>query len=189
VNERDLLRYLLDAIEAEQVPYFVVGSLASSYYGEPRFTLDIDVAVWLGSDADRVTAFCDRFSSPDFYVSVEAARRAVEEGGQFHIIHPESAFKIDLMILQNSVYDRKRRERVRKVIFPDVGELYIAAPEDVILKKMQYCQEGGSEKHLRDIASMIRIRRDEIDLDDIAGWALKLGVDEVWRSIQDKLQG
>jgi len=187
VTESELIKYLRDALEAEQVPYFIVGSLASSYYGEPRFTQDIDVAVWLAGKPERVRGICNRFPPPTFYVSHEAAEQAVSHGGQFNIIHPASSFKIDLMILENSVYDRHRRSRVRRVNFPGVGELCIAAPEDIILKKMVYCAEGGSEKHLRDIASMIRIRREEIDFQDIAEWAEKLGVAEIWQVISAKI--
>jgi hypothetical protein len=60
---------------------------------------------------------------------------------------------------------------------PDGRQEPVAAPEDVILKKLQFFREGGSSKHLRDIASMIQTQRvDGIDWQYLAGWAESLGV-------------
>jgi hypothetical protein len=42
-------------------------------------------------------------------------------------------------------------------------EANFAAPEDVIIKKMEYYSEGGSEKHLRDITGMLVTSEGEID--------------------------
>lgn len=39
----------------------------------------------------------------------------------------------------------------------------IAAPEDVIIKKMEYYREGGSEKHLRDITGILLTTGADID--------------------------
>lgn len=187
MNDAEILRFAIDAVDAEHIPYFVVGSYASSYYGEPRFTQDLDLAIWLGVDSKRVLGLCDRFPSPDFYVNVEAARAAAAEGGQFNILHSGAIFKIDFMILENSVYDRNRRARARTVKMPDVGEIMIAAPEDVIIKKLVYAKEGRAETHLRDIASMLKRRGDEIDCDDITKWAAHFGVTEYWQAVCDKL--
>jgi len=41
-------------------------------------------------------------------------------------------------------------------ILPD-RDVFVARPEDVILSKMQYYREGGSEKHLRDITGMLKV--------------------------------
>jgi len=39
----DLLRHLVNVFESLGIRYFVTGSVASIFYGEPRFTNDIDV--------------------------------------------------------------------------------------------------------------------------------------------------
>ena len=36
-------------------------------------------------------------------------------------------------------------------------EGYTARPEDLIISKMLYYREGGSEKHLRDITGMLKV--------------------------------
>jgi hypothetical protein len=54
--------------------------------------------------------------------------------------------------------------------------------EDVILKKMAFYRDGGSEKHLRDIAGILKISSGGIDLAYIGDWAKKLGLEEIWAS-------
>ncbi len=39
----DLLRIVADVFERMRIPYLVTGSVASMFYGEPRFTNDIDL--------------------------------------------------------------------------------------------------------------------------------------------------
>ena len=58
-----------------------------------------------------------------------------------------------------------------------------AAPEDIILMKMQYYQDGGSEKHLRDIPGILKISGPEVDKGYIAVWAEKLNLMDIWNLI------
>jgi hypothetical protein len=172
-------------LEAQKLPYMVVGSFASAAYGEPRLTHDIDIVVQLrAGDVDRL---CGAFPSPEFYVSASAAREAVLQRGQFNVIHPTSGNKIDFMIARDDPWGRSQlARRSPRPLLPDC-ETFTAAPEDVILAKLLYYQEGGSEKHLRDIASMLRISGDEIDQTYIDHWAGQLGLVQEWHAVLDRL--
>jgi len=64
MDQADLLRYVISVLESQQLTYMLVGSYASSIYGEPRFTHDIDIVVHLAPDA--ANRLCDAFPSPDF---------------------------------------------------------------------------------------------------------------------------
>lgn len=57
----------------------------------------------------------------------------------------------------------------------------ISSPEDCILSKLLFYKEGGSEKHTRDIASILKASWDLLDTTYIAGWALRLDVHGLWR--------
>jgi len=81
----ELLQFVARVLEGLDLRYLVTGSIATIYYGEPRFTNDIDIVVIL--TAERVQEFCRAFPTSDFYVSEGAARQAVREHGQFNIIH------------------------------------------------------------------------------------------------------
>jgi len=82
-------------------------------------------------------------------------------------------------------FDQSRFARVRRVQPAKDFEARFAAPEDVIVKKLQYYAAGGSEKHLRDIRGVLKISSTDVDRDYIAAWAERLGVDDVWRLILD----
>ena len=185
MNQAELLRYVIDVLESQELAYMVVGSFASSTYGEPRLTNDIDVVVNLRADA--VDRLCMAFPTPEFYVSASAAREAVQMPGQFNVIHPSSGNKIDFMIARDDAWGRSQLARRRRHPILADRETFVAAPEDVILAKLQYYQEGQSEKHLRDIAAMLQVSGDEIDKTYIDHWAGQLGIMKEWRIVLDRL--
>jgi hypothetical protein len=105
------------------------------------------------------------------------------------VLHPTSGNKIDFMMARDDAWGRSQMaRRVRQWILPD-REGFIAAPEDVIIGKLWYFQVGGSEKHLRDIASMLRVSGDEIDIDYVDRWAKQLGLEAGWQAVLDRLSG
>lgn len=181
----ELIRVAVEACRSVGIEYFITGSVASSYYGEFRFTADLDVVIELPSW--RVNDLCGYFPEPDYYVSPESAMDAAQRCGQFNVVHPASGLKIDFMVINDRPYNESRRARAReREILPGL-QAQISAPEDVILMKLVFYNEGASEKHLRDIASMLRISPGEIDRAYIERWAPKLGVVESWRAVAAKV--
>ena len=181
MEQVDLVRMATELLERLNVRYMLVGSMASMVYGEARFTHDIDIVVEL--DQQTVEQVCDAFSDPEFYVSLPAAREAVQRRRQFKVIHSMSGNKIDFMISRDDDWGKRQLARRKRVlIFPELWG-YTAAPEDVILGKLLYYREGQSDKHLRDIAAMLQTSGDEIDRDDVSAWAAKLSVLDIWQAI------
>lgn len=182
MEQSDLLRCAADTLERLGLVYFVTGSTASIMYGEVRFTNDIDIVVDL--PASKAKLFCAAFPGPEFYVSEPAVLDAIRLRHQFNVLHPRSGLKIDVIIASESEFDQSRIKRRRMIqALPD-KQLVFAAPEDVILKKLAYFKEGGSEKHLRDIAGMLRVQGAKIDRAYIADWAQRLGLTESWEEIR-----
>ena len=180
MEQVDLLRYVIGVLEAQGVVYAVVGSIASAVYGEPRMTRDIDIIVRLSRS--QVDKLCQEFPDHEYYVSPAAAREAVATGGQFNVIHTKSGNKIDFMIARDDAWGRSQlARRLRRAVLPD-AEAYVAAPEDVILGKLWYYNEGGSDKHLRDIAAMLDVSADEIDRKYIDEWSARLDLSESWQA-------
>lgn len=187
MEPEDLLRHVRDVCDRLGVTYLVTGSVATIAYGEPRFTNDVDIAIDL--PLEKVADFCESFPSDDYYVSRQAAEQAVQQKFQFNVIHPASGLKIDFIVLSDSAFDQSRRARRRELpVLPDAAA-WFASPEDVILKKMVYYQEGGSDKHLRDIAGVLRVQGDHFDREYIEQWAAELGVVEIWREIEARERG
>lgn len=173
-----LLRLVAERFEALQIPYFVTGSVAATYYGEPRMTNDIDVVVRLRYDQAR--GLLTAFPGPDFYLDGQSISQAIDSHGLFNVIHVDSALKIDLMVAAPSAFNASRFVRVRRILVDQGVTAAFASPEDVILKKLEYFREGGSEKHLRDIAGMVRISGDALDRSYIDDWANRLGLSVEW---------
>lgn len=168
--------------EKLSIPYCITGSIASSYYGNARTTHDVDVIVGLAPD--RVADLCAEFAGDDWYVSEEAARAAARAHGMFNVLHPASGFKVDFVVLSNSSFDRGRLARARVVVLPDGKSVRMASPEDVILKKLEFYKEGGSDKHLTDIVGMLRLSGPEIDRAFIDRMAGVLGVAAEWERMK-----
>jgi hypothetical protein len=182
MEQSELLRYVTRLLEQLGLRYFVTGSVATIFFGEPRFTNDIDIVVDL--PPSRIADFCQAFPIADFYISEESVRRAVTRKKQFNVIHPASGLKVDVMVPSEDAFNRSRFARIRRVRpAPDYDAVF-ASPEDVILKKLEYYREGGSDKHLRDIAGILKISGAQIDLAYIAEWASRLGLMEVWDKVR-----
>ena len=127
-----------------RLPYFVTGSVASIAYGEARFTQVVDIVVELPSW--NVREFCEAFPAPDYYVSPEAALAAAQGPGQFNIIWVPEGVKADIMIFSDTPFNESRLGRARKLTLAGGGEVMFSAPEDVILKKLEFFREGQSQK-------------------------------------------
>jgi len=182
----DLLRYCAAVLERLNVPYFVTGSIATIYYGEPRFTNDIDVVAAL--PIGKAPDFRKAFPAPEFYVSEEAIRQAIQQHGQFNILRPATGLKVDVMIPEDTPFNRSRFARVTRVRPSADFEASFAAAEDVIIKKLEYYREGGSEKHLRDITGVLKISGSRIDRNYIGDWASRLGLESIWNAVQSRTE-
>jgi hypothetical protein len=182
MEQFDLLRYVAGVIEDMGLRYFVTGSTATIFYGEPRFTNDIDIVVDL--PISQAADFCRRFPSDEFYVSEAAARQAALAKTQFNIIHPASGLKVDVIVPEPSEFNESRFARARRLKASADFDASFTSPEDAIIKKMDYYREGGSEKHLRDIAGVLKISRDQIDWAYITRWAEQMGLGDLWSRIK-----
>jgi hypothetical protein len=181
MDQSDLLAHLCQQFDRVGVPYLITGSQATIAFGEPRFTNDIDVVARL--NLSQVVDFCAGFPAPEYYVSLPAALEAVTSRGMFNIIHPESGLKIDVVISKETAFDMLQLTRTRKItLSPECSACFIS-PEDIILKKMDWHRMGGGERHLRDIAGVIRIQGDKLDRAYIAEQAEKLSVRDIWQDL------
>jgi hypothetical protein len=182
----ELLRRFVEVLDRLGIRYLVAGSMATTIYGEPRFTNAIDVVVDLRSE--QVDSFCLSFPSTDFYCYRESVVDAIRQRSQFNIIHFESGIKIDVFIPDESEFSRTQLGRGVQARLGSGFEVRFAAPEDVILKKLEYFKEGGSERHIRDIAEVLKVQAERIDRESIADWATWLGLGDTWRDVLRRVE-
>jgi hypothetical protein len=176
--ESNPLAIFAPGLNALGVPWMTVGSIASSTYGERRTTLDVDVvAVLKGPDAVR---FSSAFPEADYYcpsaevIQDESAR---SERGHFNLIHQHTMYKADIYIATNSALDRWAFEN-RRLLMAGETPVWLAPPEYVIVHKLEFFREGGSEKHFRDIRGMLAVTT--IDRTFLEKEVALRGLSEVW---------
>jgi hypothetical protein len=179
MDQLEFFRKAIGILHASGLEYMVVGSFASGFWGEPRATYDVDVVAAIAEpDAARLSQW---FPSEEFYFSSEAVHDAIRRRGQFKLIHPESGNKIDFMVQGESEWSHLQLKRRRALEVAPSFSAFLAAPEDVILGKLLFYKEGGSPKHLRDIAGILKMQGRHLDAGYVHDWAARLGVSEEWK--------
>ncbi len=185
MDQIDILRHAVDALERMNAPYLVVGSFASIAYGESRFTQDIDIVA--AFQLNHIDELLRAFPPDDFYLGETAIRDAIRTSSRFDVIHPSSGNKIDFILPRADEWATVRMARGRPVrLLPD-RDVMTAAPEDVILGKLWYFSEGGGDHHLRDIAGILRVTGDGVNRAEVERWASQLGYLDIWRQIVAKV--
>ncbi len=167
------------------IPYVIVGSCASMIYGEVRFTRDVDVL----ADVRQVHVgrLLAAFPAPEHYLSQLAIEDALRRKSQFNIIYNQWGIKIDVMIPDPRAGGLDQLSRGISITRASGRTIRFSAPEDVIVKKLEYYQLGESEKHLRDIAGMLQLSRRPIDREFIAQQAAKIGAAETWELVLSRV--
>lgn len=162
----------------------VTGSLASSYYGEPRATLDVDIVI--DPDSDSLARLVDELIAGDFYVDRGVATKALADRTQFNAIASDAS-KIDFIVRRQrpfSIEEFGRRESAE--LLGTTG--YLTSPEDLVLVKLEWAADTDSERQLRDAARIVAVH-DTLDVVYIDRWADQLGVGEAWRALRDESEG
>ncbi len=178
--EQETLAKVLRQIEALGIPYMVAGSVASSYYGRPRMTHDVDVV--LDPAPAELSSLVGELARAGLYVNADVARRALESRRQFNVIEARSGLKIDMIVRKDRPFSREELGRRRRV---DIGlglKVAVATAEDTILSKLEWASKaGGSERQLSDVVGIVETNPGRLETDYIERWATELGVLDLWR--------
>lgn len=150
---------ILDAIG---VRHTIGGSIAASFAGEPRSTIDIDFVAAL---AARHVAPLVAALVPEFYVAEEALHRAVDTLGTANLIHQDSQIKVDLFVAGGTPLDEQQLARRQRVEIRPGQVIYIHPPEDILLQKLRWYHKGGgvSDRQWRDVVAIVRTQGARLD--------------------------
>ncbi len=175
----DELALFVARLEASGVTYMVTGATAAILYGQPRVTNDLDVVLAL-DDAGR-GALLAAFPETDFYVPPEIVIRAEQartQRGHFNLIHHESGYKADIYLAGSDPLHAWALPLRRRILWSADLSLWVAPPEYVVLRKLEFFREGGSAKHPADIATIRSVTG--LDHALLDPWLDRLGLREVW---------
>ena len=165
-------------LETLGIPHTIGGSIAGSFAGEPRATIDIDVVVAI---EERHVEPLVAALSPDFYVDGDALRRAIRTRSSANVIHQSTQLKVDLFVSGGTPLDARQIARRQAVDLADGRRIYVHPPEDILLQKLRWYRKGGevSDRQWRDVSAIVRVQGSRLDLEYLRDGARTLGVEDL----------
>lgn len=165
-------------LEELDVPYMVGGSMASSLWGEPRFTRDVDVVAALRDEhvPGLIAALGDRWYADEVLIRGAIARRS-----SFNVIRLERMVKVDVFVPPDGGFHASKFARARRAPL-NVGSdrtVAVTSPEDIVLQKLEWFRSGGevSDQQWRDVVGLLRTLGAALDENYLREWAQRLGLD------------
>jgi hypothetical protein len=184
-HELELIELVARVCEELCLPYAIGGSMAAMAYSEYRTTSDFDVVVSLRSE--DVPLFLAQFPKSEYYHDERAALEAVRTGGQFNIVLMGESLKIDLHVAADPIA-KDQIARARRLRSPLGTIANFSPPEELILKKLEYFDVSGSERQLRDVATMLRIGGEDIDRARIETLVERTGLQNAWKAVLARIE-
>jgi len=168
-EELQVLGIVSERLEATGIQFMLTGSFAMAYYGRPRMTRDLDLVVAMkeGDVGPVVSALAG-----DFYIDGETVRSAVISQRLFNLMHLGTGIKVDLIVRKDQEYRQVEFERRRQVRLGDVMT-WIVSREDLILSKLLWARDSGSELQRRDVKALLDPSMDRVYLEH---WASRLEI-------------
>ncbi len=175
MNTSEFICSVIDFLNEHNVPYMLVGSLATNFYCVPRSTEDGDIVVEtslaeLGFRIRRALAGV-QFDPQLSFESVTGTRKIVLQT-------TEHNFQIELFGLSDDEHDRARF--ARRIQVQMLGrDAWIASLEDMIITKLRWSQYAGREKDISDVRNLISVQQEMIDWPYVESWADRHGTREI----------
>jgi len=182
VQPLDIIAVFTSPLEKAGFPYMITGSVAAIVYGMPRLTHDVDLV--LDIPVAKAEAFAALFPPSEFYcppleILIAELKRVVHP--HFNLIHHVSGFKADIYP-KTDWLEKWAMDRRVKVDWNGLS-ISLAPAEYVVVRKLEYFAEGGSEKHLTDIRNMLAVQSEGLDLDWIRARVEERGLEQGWRRV------
>lgn len=181
---------LTAALERLDIPYYIGGSVASSTFGLPRATMDIDIVADIQkSHVKSLTAALQK----EYYIDPDVLLRAIDRKSSFNIIHLGTMMKIDVFVLQNRPFDRQAFQRKKLDALgeePGEAKFYFSSAEDIILSKLEWFKTGGevSERQWNDVIGVLKVQGDALDMDYLNKWASDLNLSHLLARALEKIK-
>jgi hypothetical protein len=167
-------------LEELSVPYFICGSLASTFHGMVRTTQDSDLVAVL--QESHILPFIEALEG-EFFIDGEMIKEAVRGEGSFNIIHRESMFKVDVFIPELRSFEQSQLGRADVQILSEKPQIKarVATAEDTLLSKLEWYLLGGevSERQWRDVLGILKVQGDNLDLDYLRQYAQELKIEKL----------
>ena len=172
------IRPVIKTLERLSIPYYIGGSIASSFFGIARATMDVDIIADIKENQIRNLK---KSLEKDYYIDENMIREAIQKTSSFNIIHLATIIKIDIFIPKKDSFQYQVFKRKINDNFEDNGlkeKFYFSSAEDIIIFKLQWYELGGgiSERQWNDIIGVIKVQNKNLDTDYLKFWSNKFGL-------------
>lgn len=179
----EFLSQVVGHFERLSIDYMIGGSTASSVYGEPRTTRDVDIVVEV--DGDSLRLLFESFDPATVYIDRPASNEEVSPGQMFNVIDLVGGWKVDLVIRKDRPFSAVEFSRRRPVeLFG--SRVMVASAEDVLLAKLEWAAMAGSTRQIDDARGIVRVQGGRLDLEHLRTWSDRLGVRAVLDEVLDE---
>jgi hypothetical protein len=145
----DLVLAVDEALDHHGVAHAFGGALALAYVGEPRFTVDVDVNVFV--PVSGLVAVVGALGSAAVRPTQDDADWVPTAGVRF--VHEVTGFPVDVFpSVDPEVYGAVQRRVVRRPFGPEEAPLPFLSAEDLVVFKLSF----GRDKDWVDLRAMIR---------------------------------
>jgi hypothetical protein len=155
----DLLAALRGALDLLDVRWFLFGAQAAILYGVARLSADVDITVDFGRRpiAELITAL----AAAGFESRVADPARFAETTRVLPFVHEPTQMPLDLVLagpgLEDQFFAGAQERSIGNVRVP------VVCVEDLLAMKLL----AGRPRDLDDVATIARVRRDDLDLEKV----------------------
>ena len=170
---------IVEALEEFGIPYHIGGSVASSLYGHPRLTIDVDIIAELR--LEHIRPLVIRLQT-NYYIDEDMIRDAIRRRSSFNVIHLDTMLKVDVYIPKSRSFDQEELRRVQQeVLLEGTRPFNVASPEGTILNKLEWYRMGGevSDRQWNDILGVLKVQGTHLDMAYLQRWAANLKVTDL----------
>lgn len=180
----EIVRRVIDSLDSVNVPYVLVGSLASNLYGVARSTLDADVVVQ--TQPGQLTELVKSLG-PQFEREPQMQFETVTGTCKSLLRERESHFEIELFELSADLHDRERFARRQRLTVFD-RDTFVLTVEDVLVTKLRWLHIANRPKDRGDIQSVIAVSGDVVDWPYVERWCDEHGSRPLLEQIRAELR-
>ena len=177
MNVAEVFRRITAALDQSGIPYMLTGSFASAYYGVPRSSQDIDLII--EATPERLQTFIQLLPSGEYYADLEMALEARRRQSLFNVIDLLTGWKIDLIFRKSRPFSEEEFGRRKQVVLQGFA-IFAASAEDVVVAKLEWAKLAQSQRHIEDVAGILRMRWASLDHAYLEKWIVELGLPTEW---------
>ena len=177
----EVFQRITAALHGADISYMLTGSFASSSYGAPRTTQDIDLVI--EATPEQLQKLARLLPETEYYLDLDAALAAQKRHSLFNVIDQATGWKIDLIIRKDRPFSEEEFRRRRQATLEGV-QIFVASAEDVVLSKLEWARLAHSNRHIVDAAGILRLRWELLDRVYLEKWTLALGLTSEWEDVR-----